>query len=256
MTSRSAVKIGDTLFRVEEISWVKVRRLTTWEQLARGFLLGSGILFIALVSYAKGTPWNVEALLGFFPLSYGAAIRGHYRVASSGDSEESYEERSAQGQARPADLAEAMRGVGIGAIEYKSPRNDYYYVLRPERIAWVRPWFDLNLNPLVLVLVFGAYFMVAPRNWALGQVPILEDLLLLQFPAHGSGPAVLAAGLVILAAFLAVAASFKRGVEVAAVGGVRDQMHMYSEDRGRVFQEFSAGERVAPRESAAPTPAG
>lgn len=234
-----AVKIGDTLFRVDEISWVKVRRLTTWEQIARALLVMSGIAFLALVGYAKGTFWNIEGLLGFLPISFGAAIRGHYRVASSGDTEDSYMERSAQGLARPVDLAEAMSQKGLGVLEYKSPRSDYYYVIRPERIAWIRPWFDLNLQPLILTLVFGLYWLIAPRHWPIGDVQILKDLKLLQWGEPGAWPAMLATALVLLGSILAIAASYKKGVELAAVGGVRETLHMYHEDRGRIFGEIS-----------------
>lgn len=235
-----AVKIGDTLFRVDEISWVKVRRLTVWEQIARAALVGSAVAFFALVAYAKGTWLNVEGLLAFAPLSFGLALRGHYRVASSGDTEDSYLERSAQGLARPVDLASAMAQRGLGVLEYKSPRNDYYYVLRPERIAWIRPWFDLNLQPLILTAVFGLYWILAPRSWpSLQQVKMLEDVKLLQWAEPGVGPALLATALVLLGSLLAVAASFKRGVELAAVGGVRETLHMYHEDRARIFGEIS-----------------
>lgn len=251
-----AVKIGDTLFRVDEISWVKVRRLTTLEQIARAVLVGSGLAFLGLVAWSKGTFWNVEGLLGFLPLSYGAAIRGHYRVASSGDTEDSYVERSAQGLARPVDLAEAMSQRGLGVLEYKSPRSDYYYVIRPERIAWIRPWFDLNLQPLVLTLVFGLYWLIAPRHWSLGDVQILKDLRLLQWAEPGPGPAMFATALVMLGSLLAIIASFKKGVELAAVGGVRETLHMYHEDRGRIFGEISGrGNDLTAAAAPAPTDA-
>lgn len=234
-----AVKIGDTLFRVEEISWVKVRRLTTWEQIARALLLGSGVAFLILVAWAKGTFLNVESLLGILPIWFGAMIRPHYRVASSGDTDDSYQERKLHRHPRPVDLAEAMAAKGTGVLQYTSPRNDYYYVVRPERIAWMRPWFDLNLSPLILTAVFGVYWLVVPRQWNLGDVPILQDLQLLQFPAHGAWPAMLGTALVLLGSLFAVAASYKKGVELAAVGGLRETMQMYGEDRARIFQEIS-----------------
>ena len=243
------VRIGETHFRVDEISWVAVRRLTPWEQSARWGLMISGVLFFLLVAWAKGTFLNLEGLLGLLPLRSGLLIRGQYRVASSGDTDDSYQERNAQGLARPADLAEAMAVRGTGILELRSPRGDYYYVLRPERIAWLRPWTDLDLSPLTLTGLFGLYGVVATWAWRLaggsgeagnlsGASALLHDLRLLQFQARGPGPAILASGLVLGASLLAVVASYKRGVEVAAVGGLRETLPLHGEDRARIFREI------------------
>lgn len=243
------VQIGDTHFRVDEISWVVVRRLTPWEQSARWGLLISGLLFFLLVAWAKGTFLNLEGLLGLLPLRYGLLLRGQYRVASSGDTDDSYQERNVQGLARPADLAEAMAVRGAGVLELRSPRDDYYYVLRPERIAWLRPWTDLDLSPLTVTGLFGVYGFVASWSWRLGggsgesgspsgAAALLHDLRLLQFQAHGLSPVLLASGLVLAASLLAVVASYKRGVEVAAVGGLRETMPLHGDDRTRIFREI------------------
>ncbi len=236
-----AVRIGQTLLRVDSIAWVKVRRLSHLELAASWFLLASGVLFALLVAWAKGSFWNVESLLGFVPIRMALAIRGAYRVASTGDTEDSYQDRVVQGAWRPADLARRMQDLDPRVLEIKGPRKEYYYVLRPDRIAWIAPWFELNLWPLWMTLVFGAYWVLAPRALHLGSIPILEDLHLLSFPAHGPGPALVGTALVLVGSILAVAASFKQGVEATAVGGVQDNLPMSSRDRTRLFEEFAGG---------------
>ncbi len=234
-----AIKIGETLLRVEEVAWIKARRLNLSEQVTMWFLIGSGVLFAVLVAYAKGSPWNLESLLGFLPIRFGLALRGDYRVASTGDTDETYQDRAIQGRGRLADVARTMVSEVPGVLEYRSPQKDYHYVLHPHRIAWVRPWFDLNLSPLILTLVFGVYWVVAPRSLDVSSVSILQDLHLLQFGAHGVGPALLATALVLVGSILAVAASIKRGVEVAAVGGVQDTLPMSREHCSRLYRDIS-----------------
>jgi len=234
-----AIRIGQTLLRVDSIAWVKVRRLSHLELGTSWFLLAAGVLFTLLVAWAKGTLWNVESLLGFVSIRMALAIRGTYRVASTGDSEESYQERAVQGTQRPADLARGMQALAPQVLEYRGPRKEYYYALRPDRIAWVTPWFELNLWPLLTTLLFGAYWVMAPRSLNLGSIPILEDLHLLTFPAHGPGPALVGTALVLLGSILAVAASFKQGVEVTAVGGVQDSFPMTTGHRTRLFEDLA-----------------
>jgi len=183
-----AIRIGQTLLRVDSIAWVKVRRLSHLELGTSWFLLAAGVLFTLLVAWAKGTLWNVESLLGFVSIRMALAIRGTYRVASTGDSEESYQERAVQGTQRPADLARGMQALAPQVLEYRGPRKEYYYALRPDRIAWVTPWFELNLWPLLTTLLFGAYWVMAPRSLNLGSIPILEDLHLLTFPGTRTRP--------------------------------------------------------------------
>ncbi len=231
-----AIKIGDTLLRIREIAWIKVRRLSALELTTLWFLVGSGVLFAGLVAWAKGSLWNLESLLGFLPIRFGLALRGEYRVASTGDTDETYEDREAR--AHLAEVARTLVGEVPGVLEYRSPGKDYHYILQPEKLAWVRPWSSLDFSPLVLTLVFGIYWLVAPRPVDVGSIPILQDLRLLQFPAHGTAPALLATALVLAGSLLAVVASVKRGVVVATVGGLQDNLPLRREHRLRLYQEL------------------
>jgi len=247
-----AIRIGQTLLRVDSIAWVKVRRLSHLELGTSWFLLASGVLFALLVAWAKGTVWNIESLLAFVPIRMALAIRGVYRVASTGDSEESYLERGLQRSHRPADLARGMQALAPQVLEFRGPRKEYYYVLRPDRIAWATPWFELNLWPLATTLLFGVYWVVAPLSVNLGSIPILEDLHLLTFPAHGPGPALVGTALVLLGSVLAVVASFKQGVEVTAVGGVQDNFPMTTGHRTRLLEDLvgTVGPEASPSQEA------
>ncbi len=247
------IKIGDTLLRIQEIAWIKVRRLSTLELAALWFLVASGVLFAGLVAWAKGSLWNLESLLGFLPIRFGLALRGEYRVASTGDTDESYEDREARGHL--AEVARTLVREVPGVLEYRSPGRDYHYVLQPGRLAWVRPWSSLDPSFLILTLVFGIYGLVAPRPLDVSSIPILQDLRLLQFPAHGTGPALLATALVLAGSLVAVVASIRKGVVVAAVGGLQDNLPLCREHRVRLYQDLmgsapagdaSAADREAP----------
>lgn len=247
-----AIRIGRTLLRMDSIAWIKVRRLSHLELATSWFLLATGVLFAVLVAWAKGTPWNLESLLGFVPIRMALGIRGSYRVASTGDGEDSYQERALQGTHRPADLARDLQALAPQVLEFRGPRKEYYYALRPDRIAWVTPWFELNLWPLWATLLFGAYWVMAPRSLNLGSIPILEDLHLLTFPAHGPGPALVGTALVLLGSVLAVVASFKQGVEVTAVGGVQDNFPMTPGHRTRLFEDLAGAPRPETRSEVPP----
>ena len=247
-----AIRIGRTLLRMDSIAWIKVRRLSHLELATSWFLLASGVLFALLVAWAKGTLWNLESLLGFVPIRMALGIRGSYRVASTGDSEDSYQERALQGTHRPADLARDLQALAPQVLEFRGPRKEYYYALRPDRIAWVTPWFELNLWPLWATLLFGASWVMAPRSLNLGSIPILEDLHLLTFPAHGPGPALVGTALVLLGSVLAVVASFKQGVEVTAVGGVQDNFPMTPGHRTRLFEDLAGAPRPETRSEVPP----
>ena len=247
-----AIRIGRTLLQMDSIAWIKVSRPGHLELATSWFLLATGVIFALLVAWAKGTLWNLESLLGFIPIRMALGIRGSYRVASTGDSEDSYQDRVLQGEHRPVDLARDLQALDPQVLEFRGPRKEYFYALRPDRIAWVTPWFELNLWPLGTMLLFGAYWLIAPRSLDLGSIPILEDLYLLTFPVHGPGPALVGTALVLFGSILAMVSSFKQGVEVTAVGGVQDNFPMTSGHRTRLFEELAGVPRFDTSPEASP----
>lgn len=231
-----AISFHNTLFRVSELCWIKAVRLSPLEL---GVRIAAGLLAVAWVfamKAAKGTYYNVEFLLGLFPLVLAWVTSPSLRIGCSGDFEESYEERRG-----------TRSGVFVGWIETlrsKEPNwfhlqgGSYDVLLNLARVAWVRPCVQWQSYPLVVVAVFVGYLYLLGLSLDLGNTPVIEDFQILIFEGS-SGTVRFLSYLVILVALLAFGASLKRSVEVCGTGGVQDTFPISPQDQGRLFALLS-----------------
>ncbi len=246
MNTSGAVRLGNTLYRISEVAWLKVQRLTLWEKLANGLLILSGLVFIHGIYEAKGTYLSVEALLGLLPILLGLAIHGDTRLASSGDTQDSYFGRGLGIDVNIRDLAAPLRDYGQKFLELNGTGNAYYYLINVDRIAWVSSWFTLNTWPLWMAVLFGGYDWVLGQDFKMPSMKWLSSLHILDYSSSSAlGFLKFASFMCILAGVLATLASIKQGVIIGSVGGVADTLHMYKADRQRLHEVVAGPPLVA-----------
>ncbi|MHB2020933.1 MAG: hypothetical protein ACYCW6_28685 [Candidatus Xenobia bacterium] len=247
-----AIRLGNTLYRTSEISWLKVQRLTMWEMLANGLMILSGIIFILAMNAAKGTFMSLEALLGLLPICLGLSVHGDARLASTGDTQDSYFDRGLGMDVNIKELARSVRDSG-NMMEFTGDRNAYYYLINPNRVAWVSSWFTINAWPLVMAALFVAYAWMLPHNWHVPSLntSFLKSLHLLDYAPGTLQGLIGASFFCALAGVLSLAASIKQGIVIGAIGGVADTLHMWAADRQRLFETVS-GSQPAPAVEPAP----
>ncbi|HEY4003500.1 MAG TPA: hypothetical protein VGO93_31825 [Candidatus Xenobia bacterium] len=258
--SSGAVRLGGTLYRISEVAWLKVQRLTLWEKLTNGLLVLSGLLFLSAMHTAKGQWMSLEGMLGLLPICLGLSIHGDARLGSSGDTQDSYFGRGLGLDVNIRELARPLRDSGSSFLELTGTGNAYYYLINTDRIAWVSSWFTANTWPLWMGMLFFGY------NWVLGKglhMPSLpapvDNLKILEFP-NGAGTLEAAAFFCGIAGVLSLASSVKFGVILGSVGGVADTLHMYKDDRHRLLEIVAGDDSDAPavpvvRSTPAPAPA-
>lgn len=247
-----AIRLGNTLYRTSEISWLKVQRLTMWEMLANGLMILSGIIFILAMNAAKGTFLSLEALLGLLPICLGLSVHGDARLASTGDTQDSYFDRGLGMDVNIKELARSVRD-SCNMMEFTGTGNAYYYLVNPDRVAWVSSWFTINAWPIVMAAVFVAYAWMLPHGWHLPNLStgFLKSLHILDYASGTLQGLVGASFFCALAGVLSLAASIKQGIVIGAIGGVADTLHMFSADRQRLFDSVSGG-RAEPAAVAEP----
>lgn len=239
-----AISFGNTLFRIEEISWIKAAGLSLGEKIAKVGLLLLAVAFVVVMADAKGSYLNLECLLALFPLHLGITMGGDLRLASTGDFEESYEDRVGRNRKLFTEWIEALAKQREGWLRLND--GDYEYLINPARIAWASAKPIMPMYPLFIAVVFGAYAWVAQQTWDFADASaFLSDLTVLQFP-QGTGTLVMVCGLIVLVSLVAFAVSVKRAVVLCAPGGVQDSLWVTSDDLGRVL-ETVAGRVVAPQ---------
>lgn len=226
-----AISFHNTLFRVSELCWIKAVRLSPLELGVRVAALVLGIAWIFAMKSAKGTFYNVEFLLGIFPIVLAWTTSGSLRLGCSGDFEESYEERRGT-------RGELFLGW-IQTLRSKEPEwlhlqgGHYDILLNPGRIAWIRPCVSWQFYPLVVVGVFAGYLYLLGLHLDLRNTPVIEEFQILIFEGS-AGTVRFLSYLTILVALVALGASVKRSVEICGTGGVQDTFPISSQDQQRL----------------------
>lgn len=225
-----AISFHNTLFRVSELCWIKAVRLSAPEIAVRvtAFLLAVAWVFV--IKAAKGTFYNVEFLLGLFPLVLAWTISGSLRIGCSGDFEESYEERRGSRGDLFRSWIETLRSKEPDWLHLQS--RSYDVLLNPQRIAWIRPCWQWASYPLVVVVAFVGYLNLL-RLQLPKDMPVIDDYQILIFEG-GSGNVRLLSYLIIVVALAAFVLSIKRSVEICGTGGVQDTFPVSSQDQSRL----------------------
>ncbi len=229
-TAPRALQIGNTVYRMDEISWVKFQRLTKFEQIALWSLLAAGILFFLAVGNGKSNFVNIEGLIGLFSIIAALQIAGNNRIASSGDLDETYQDH----RIRTTDkLGPLLKEHNPDLLELSSPQHGYHYFIQASRIAWCAPWSSINWSPIWLLLIFGLYYAILSMHIHLPDSPPFDKVDLFVYKSGLSGVKLLAIVNMVLA-LAAIIASFKTGLRLAAVGGVSDGLALTMLDRQKL----------------------
>lgn len=250
-TAPRALQIGDTVYRMDEISWVKFLRLTPLEQVARWSLFGAGILFFLVVANAKDTYVNIEGLIGLFSVIAALQISAGNRIASSGDQDESYYDHRIKSNDK---LGPLLKEHNPDVLELSSPRHGYCYYVQASRVAWCSPWSTINLGPLWLILIFGLYYAILGINFHLPDIKPFDQIELFQFKS-GLGSVRGLAILNIVLALVAIVSSYKSGLRLAAVGGVSDGLPLTLIDRQKLVNHLINAGSSEVKKSEAPVAA-
>lgn len=229
-TAPRALQIGNTVYRMDEISWVKFLRLTRLEQIARWSLFAAGVLFFMVVANAKDTYVNIEGLIGLFSVIAALQISAGNRIASSGDLDETYYDHRIKSSDK---LGPLLKDHNPDILELSSPQHGYLYYVQASRVAWCSPWSTINLGPLWLILIFGLYYAILGMNLHLPDMKPFDQIELFQFKS-GLGSVRALAILNIVLALLAIVSSYKSGLRLAAVGGVSDGLPLTLIDRQKL----------------------
>lgn len=246
-----AISFHNTLFRVSELCWIKAVRLSVPELVVRIGALVLAVAWVLVMKSAKGTPYNVEFLLALFPLVLAWSTSGSLRIGCSGDFEESYEERRGTRGDLFRGWIDTLRGKEPNWMHLQGPSYDI--LLNPDRIAWIRPCWQWQLYPLVVVAAFAGYLYLLGLNLAIGSYPVIDDYQILIFEGS-TGTVRLLSYLNIALGAVAFVLSFKRSVEICGTGGVQDTFPMTADDLNRLV-DFVVG-RTAPRSKAVPAAKG
>lgn len=242
-TAPRALQIGDTVYRMDEISWIKFLRLTKFEQIARWSLFLAGILFFFLVASAKNSYVNLEGLIGLFSVIAALQIAAGNRIASSGDLEETYQDHRIRNTDK---LGPVLKEHNPDVLELSSPQHGYHYYIQASRIAWCAPWSNINWGPLWVLLIFGLYYAILAANVQLPEGKPFDQVELFRFQSGLSTVKFLAI-LNMVAALAAIVTSFKSGLRLAAVGGVSDGLPLTLLDRQKLVNYLIGSGAEAPR---------
>jgi len=230
------------MFRISELAWVKVAPLSPLRWGVRIALGVLGLAFAWAVSSAKGSWWNFEWLLGLLAVHVAWQMHGDIRLASTGDLEDSYEDRGGSG-----DKATFLNWVGAlnaadNEVKVGNPNGSYFHWLNLSRIAWARSCTMVEAYGLVLAPVFLGYNWLIGQGFKLPSHPVLDDLHILTFEG-GTGLLGMLCWLLALTGLGACLSSIRRAVEVRASGGLTDRLPMSAEDQKVLFDAL-AGNRV------------
>ncbi len=221
------------LFCVSEISWLKSLRLTPLQWGMKVVLLVLGLVFMHAVAKAKGTYYNLECLLGLLPIHAAWLIQGENRLGSTGDFEDSYEERG------NAPERVVRQWIEVLSTKYRGwlllARNNYQYLINTERVAWARISWGVDYYPLVLAGVYWGYAWVINKGYDVSGTPVISDLNLLIYSSEGLGYLTTASYLVVGGLLCAFIMSFWYGVELTAPGGAHDTLKLCREDVARLL---------------------
>lgn len=239
-----AISFHNTLFRVSELCWIKAVRLSPLELFVRVASLVLAVAWVFVMESAKNTYANIEFLLGLFPLVLAWSTSGSLRIGCSGDFEESYEERRG---ARGALFRGWIETLGSKEPDWVHLQGKSYDVLlNPQRIAWIRPCYQWQIFPLMVVVSFIGYLYLLGLSLP-KDMPVISDFQILIFEG-GTGNVKMLSYLIIAISLLAFVLSFKRSMEICGTGGVQDTFPMSSEDQGRLV-DLVVG-RTAPKVAA------
>lgn len=240
-----AISFHNTLFRVSELCWIKAVRLSPVEIAVRVASLGLAIAWVLVMKSAKGTYYNIEFLLGLLPLVLAWSTSGSLRIGCSGDFEESYEERRGARGALFRGWIETLRAKEPDWMHLQGPSYDV--LLNPQRIAWIRPCYQWQLFPLIVIASFVGYLNLLKLQLP-KDMPVIDDFQILIFES-GAGSVRTMAYLIIAVAAVAFALSIKRSMEICGTGGVQDTFPMTAVDQNRLV-DMVVGKTVP--KSAAP----
>lgn len=230
------------MFRISELAWVKVAPLSP---LRWGLRIGLGVLGVAFawaVSSAKGSWWNFEWLLGLLAVHVAWVMHGDVRLASTGDLEDSYEERGGSGdRATFLNWVNALNAAD-NEVKVGQPTGSYFHWLNLSRLAWARSCTMVETYGLVLVPVFLGYNWLIGQNFHLPSHPVLDELHILTFEG-GVGMVGFLCWLLAILGVTACLTSIRRAVEVRACGGLTDRLPMSAPDQTILFEAL-AGNRA------------
>lgn len=225
-----AISFHNTLFRVSELCWIKAVRLSPAEVAIRIISVLLAIGWVVTMADAKDTYANVEFLLGVLPLVLAWNTAGSLRIGCTGDFEESYEERRGMRGALFRGWIDALRAKEPGWLHLHG--SSYDLLLNPSRIAWIRPCWQWQLFPLIVLASFIGYLYLLKFNLP-KDMPVVADFRILIFE-QGSGNVRLLSYLIIVVAVAAFLLSIKRSMEICGTGGVQDTFPMSLEDQNRL----------------------
>jgi hypothetical protein len=245
-----AISFHNTLFRVSELCWIKAVRLSPVELVVRVVAAILAVAWVLVMKSAKGTYYNVEFLLGLFPLVLAWSTAGSLRIGCTGDFEESYEERRGSRVALFRGWIDTLRAREPDWVYLQG--TTYDLLLNPNRIAWIRPCYQWQLYPLVVIGAFAGYLYLLGLNLPIASYPVIDDFQILIFEGS-TGTVRLLSYLIIAVAAVAFLISFKPSVEICGTGGVQDTFPMSSQDQNRLMDMIVG--RTAPRESKGIKPA-
>lgn len=246
-----AISFHNTLFRVSELCWIKAVRLSPLELGIKIASLAIAIIWIFAMKSAKGTFYNVEFLLAIFPLVLAWTTAGSLRLGCSGDFEESYDQRRGNSGELFRGWIQTLRSKEPGWLHLQS--STYEALLNPSRIAWIRPCYQWQFYPLVVVGVFVGYLYLLGLNLDLGSTPVIEDFQILIFEGS-AGTVRFLSYLTIILALLALGVSVKRSVEICGTGGVQDTFPVTPEDQQRLLSAMVGNTVSSSVTSRAPNP--
>jgi hypothetical protein len=249
-----AIHYQGTLFRVSELVWVKVCPLPIWRRAIKYALMLLGIAFVYAVAKAKGTPWNIEGVLGFLAFHIGYCLRGDTRLATSGDLTESYDARGTEGE--KSTFGQWVQALGDGPNECKlgNPKGSYYCWFNLERVAWARTNFTYDFYGLTALPIYLGYNWLIARNLQVKFSPILEDLKLLSFPEGDISQISMCCYAICALSFLAALTSLARVIEVRACGGLSDVFTVSQADQRKFFEKMAglSGTEAEPAKKSEP----
>lgn len=244
-----AISFHNTLFRVSELCWVKAVRLSPPELAVRVVSLLLAIAWVFAMKSAKGTVYNVEFLLGLFPLVLAWSTSSSLKIGCTGDFEEAYEERRGARSDLFYGWIETLQAKEPGWFRLKGASYDI--LLNPQRLAWIRPCFQWKTYPLVVVAAFVGYLYLLGLNLPYKDMPVIDDFQILIFEGS-SGTVRLLSYLIIAVAVAAFALSFKRSVEICGAGGVQDVFPTTLEEQKRLMNTVAGLTSPQPQSIARP----
>ncbi len=236
-----AISFHNTLFRVSELCWIKAVKLSPVELAVKIAALVLAVIWVFAMKAAKGTYYNIEFLLGLFPLALAWSTSGSLRIGCTGDFEESYEERRGFRGDLFRGWIDALRAKRPEWLHLSSDNHDI--LLNPDRIAWVRPCYQWQVFPLVVAIAYAGYLYLLGLNLQLKDMPVIDDFQILIFEGS-TGTVNLLSYLTILTALVAFGLSIKRSMEICGTGGVQDIFPMSAEEQGRLV-DLIAGKTTA-----------